>query len=202
MFQKKQVIKADEMIVEKNDFGLLVENFVQTNLRHSSFSVEWFDGTLRRWWPTLEEYYRRHIISAIEVTIALDEPPRYGRQEMEPAQKSMWVKLVKDLRSPRSEFTIDYHCHKCKAKDLKLWRGVHGAKDKNNHGLLCATCLVPGQEVDASGKLQDKDIGIKTDQVNGWLPAVPVDNTYWGYSSVPSQDVEWWIALPTYKKDP
>lgn len=37
-------------------------------------------------------------------------------------------------------------------------------------------------------------------KMNGKVPAVPVDNTYWGYSSVPSQDLEWWVGLPTYQK--
>jgi hypothetical protein len=68
--------------------------------------------------------------------------------------------------------------------------------------LLCALCLAPDLIVDDQGKaLQPGEYGMYTDQIRGWLPAVPVGDTYWGYSSVPSQDLEWWISFPTYKKN-
>jgi hypothetical protein len=204
-----EVMKRDEMIVKKNDFGLLVDEFIRVCLRPgSNISAEWVNENLRRWWPTLEEYYQRHIMSAIEVALALDEPPRYSRESMDSFAKFMWKKIVADLRPPKAVFTVDYHCHKCQTKEVKLWRGVHGCLDKNEHGLLCAACLAPGIVIDDEGKWQEPDrqingnaiSGMRTDQVKGWLPAIPVDDTYWGYSSVPSQDVEWWIKLPTYKK--
>ena len=203
-------LKAGEIVVHENDFGILVEEFIRHATRpNNRFDEEWLDQAIRRWWPSLEAYYVRHCICTMEVAIALDEPPRYNRQEL--CHKDMWKKLVADLRPPRSAFTIDYHCHKCKTRNVKLWRGVHGREDKHGHGLLCASCLAPGHSVDEGGKWQEPDTkykdaegkpipGMLTDQVKGWLPAVPVDNTYWGYSSVPSQDVEWWQALPTYQK--
>ncbi len=76
--------------------------------------------------------------------------------------------------------------------------------------LLCAACLAPGVEVDDEGRWQDADYptgdgkfipGHRTDLVKGWLPAIPVGDTFWGYGSVPSQDVEWWVALATYPKE-
>jgi hypothetical protein len=198
----KVSIKNDEMVLHKDDFGFLVEEFIRGCLRpHNCIHPEWLDTRLREWWPKLEEYYQRHIISAIEVAIALDEPSRSNREPMEPLRKFMWQKIVADLRSPRSAFTIDYHCHKCKTKNVKLWRGVHGCADKNGHELLCATCLAPGIPVNKDGRWRDPDMQIETDQVKGWLPAVPVGDTYWGYSSVPSQDLEWWLSLPTYIKN-
>ena len=64
--------------------------------------------------------------------------------------------------------------------------------------LKCAACLVPGQTVGDDGRAEYGKHGIMTDQVGGWLPACPVGDTFWGYSSVPSADVRWWKALPTY----
>ncbi len=207
---KKVTIKDDEMVVKMDDFGWLVETWVKKLLDYNPWVAEGEHGTdakLRRFWPMLEDYYKRHIQTDIEVAIALDEPPRYNRRELQ--NKDLWIKFLKDFRPGKSAFTVDYHCHKCKAKGVKLWRGVHGCADKDGNELLCATCLAPGEKVDEKGKWQEppyksKDAhgnespGMRTDQVKGWLPAVPVDDTYWGYTSVPSQDVEWWDKLPTY----
>lgn len=207
-------IKSNEVVVKKNDFGLLVEEFIRNCLLpRNSIDVEWVDTNLRRWWPQLEEYYQRHILCSIEVTLALDEPPRYNREPMDPFKKFVWARFVKDLRPPKHPYTVKYQCNKCKTEGVKLWRGVHGCQDKEGNELLCATCLAPNDKVDDEGRWQGppykyKDVsgnpceaeGLRTDQVNGWLPAIPVDDTYWGYSSVPSQDVEWWQALPTYPK--
>jgi hypothetical protein len=197
----KVTLKNDQMVVYKEDFGFLVEEFIVKCLRpHTSISAEWLNTRLREWWPTLEEWYQRHIMTHIEVAIALDSPPRYGREAMDPLHKFMWVQFVKDLRPPKHPFTVKYRCDKCKTKDVKLWRQVHGGKDKNGHELLCATCLAPGVQVSDKGKWYDTDMQIETDQVNGCLPAIPVGDTYWGYTSSPSQDVEWWVNLPTYVK--
>lgn len=191
---KKVALKDGEIVVSQNDFGLLVEEFIRTELRRNVVA-EWMDEHIRKWWPLIEEYYQRHIISAIEVAIALDEPPRYGREELN--NKDMWKKIVKDLRAPRSPFTIDYHCSKCKVKGVKLWRQYQTFAD--NIELECAVCAAPGVEVDDKGTCESKIIGGRTDQIGSWMvPAIPVGDTYWGYSSVPSQDVEWWVALPTY----
>lgn len=206
---KSVILKADEMVVKMDDFGWLVETWVRKLLDYNPYVAEGEHGTdakLRRFWPMLEDYYKRHIQTDIEVAIALDDPPRPNRQPLQ--NKELWIQFLKDFRPGKSAFTVDYHCHKCKAKGVKLWRGVHGSADENGHELLCASCLAPDSVVDEKGKWQsppykDKDgkdlfDGHRTDQVKGWLPAVPVDDTYWGYSSVPSQDVEWWVGLPTY----
>ena len=195
---KKVVLKNGEIVVHENDFGFLVEEFIRkATSPKMSFDEKWLDETIRRWWPSLDEYSVRHCICAMEVAIALDEPPRYNRQEL--YHKDLWKKLVADLRPPRSAFTIDYHCHKCQQRDVKLWRPVHGGTNNKGQGLLCAACLAPGILVDEEGKWQEPNIpGMRTDQVKSWLPAIPVGDTYWGYSSVPSQDVEWWRNLATY----
>lgn len=197
----KNSIKKGEIAVSQNDFGLLVEEFVRHELNRGGGSIvaEWMDTHIRKWWPLIEQYYQQHIITAIEVAIALDAPDRYRPEPLN--HKPMWQKIIKDLRAARSPFTTKYACDKCKQKDVKLWRGVHGCADDNDNKLLCATCLAPDDKVDDKGKWQEPgEHGMRTDQVRGWLPAVPVGDTYWGYTSVPSQDVEWWDALPTYPK--
>ena len=92
-------------------------------LRHPHEET-WLDARLREWWPMLEEYYQRQIQSAIEVAILLDEPARSSREPLK--YKEMWKKFIADFRPPKSPHTIKYHCDKCKAQNVKLWRGVHG----------------------------------------------------------------------------
>lgn len=199
---KPVILKSDEMVVKENDFGLLVEYYVQGFLRYNPYVADGEHGTdarLREWWPKIEEYYQRHIQSAIEIAIEMDKYPAPSHSDRKPLQnKELWVQFLKDFRPAKSEFSIDYHCHKCKTRNVKLWRGVHGCSDNKGNELLCAACLAPGIKVSDKGKAEDESIGFETDQIKGWLPAVPVGDTYWGYSSVPSQDVEWWIGLRTY----
>lgn len=93
--------------------------------------------------------------------------------------------------------TEAYKCDACGAAGLKLWRQAYGARDQHGHSLKCAGCLVPDGRVDDDGRYKDK-FGHRTDQVMGWLPAVPTGNTFWGYTSVPDDAVMWWKMLPTY----
>jgi hypothetical protein len=191
-------VNEGEIAVSQNDFGLLVEEYVRKALNtRFSQDIVWTDQKLRGWWPKLGEYHQRHILCDIEVAIALDKPPRYDREPLR--YKEVWVQFVKDLRPGKSPYTVDYRCGKCRNADVKLWRGVHGCPDKDGHELLCASCLAPKLLVDAKGKAPDEFVS-KSDQIHGWLPAIPVDDTYWGYTSVPSQDVEWWRARPTYSR--
>lgn len=102
---------------------------------------------------------------------------------------------------PTNEELKDYACGKCAIRGVKLWRLPHRAlSSKHGCHLLCAVCLVPGKVVDSAGRLRSEDQEWQgTDQVDGWLPAVPSDDTFWGYSSVPQSEVDWWKALPTYE---
>lgn len=40
---------------------------------------------------------------------------------------------------------------------------------------------------------------MKSDQIGWDVPAIPDEEnvSYWGYSSVPQEGVEWWKALPS-----
>lgn len=194
---KTEVIKDGEIVVSQNDFGFLVEEWVHQLLRHNPYVADGEHGTdarLRKYWPLIEEYYQRHIQTAIEVAILLDDPPRPNREPLK--HKELWQKFIDDHRPPKAPFTVDYTCSKCKAQGIKLWRQYQTCADAQE--LVCAKCGCPDKIVDEDGRVERDDFG-KTDQIGSWLvPAVPVGDTYWGYSSVPSQDVEWWRKLPTY----
>lgn len=95
-----------------------------------------------------------------------------------------------------------YKCEQCGTAGVKLWRLPHHAA-----GLKCNVCL--GVEVDAEGCAALEPIGgisfhgQTSDQIKGWLPAVPTESDdlgYWGYSSVPIRGVDWWKKLPSKKK--
>lgn len=110
------------------------------------------------------------------------------------------------------ETTVDYSCGACKARGVKLWRSVHGCK-MDGHELLCAACVAPpGTFVDDDGKgvnehakaFGDPDCFLKrpTVCVGRGLPAIPVDDTFYGHTSVPPEGFEWWRTLPTYGSQP
>jgi hypothetical protein len=196
---KPALLKEGEIVVKQSDFGMLVENWVQRLLKYNPYVADGEHGTdarLRKWWPLCDEYDQRHIQTAIEVAIEMDKYPPPAHSDRKPLQnKELWIQFLKDFRPPPSDFTVDYTCSKCKVKGVKLWRQYQTCADAQE--LLCAKCGAPDTVVDADGRA-DRD-GMRTDQIGSWLvPAVPVGDTYWGYTSVPSQDVEWWRKLPTY----
>jgi|SRR5208282_4969129 len=187
-------LREGEVALNEVDFGLLVETFIRDALQRIN-GEDWLNRHIREWWPKVDSYSRRQIICSIEVSIALDEPPRYNRRPLE--NKEMWKTIVKELRDPRSPFTVKYECFKCKKEGVKLWRDYNTCADYCE--LECASCLAPEIKVDDKGK-NESEYG-PSDQMKGKVPAIPVGETYWGYTSCPSQDVEWWVNLPTYKKE-
>jgi hypothetical protein len=88
----------------------------------------------------------------------------------------------------------NYACSECRCRGVKLWREPHGGDV-----LKCATCLSPENPVGEDGR-QASEYGPMTDQVANWLPAVPSQGSFYGYSSVPPQAVGWWRGLPTYSE--
>lgn len=103
-----------------------------------------------------------------------------------------------------------YQCAVCGTLGVKLWRQYNTFADHLR--LMCCDCAGKdqGQDVggiDAAGKLpfihHGQNLGT-TDQIGGLVPAVPTnDGTFWGYTSVPQDAVEWWRGLPNRPcKDP
>ena len=176
--------------VTPDQLATLVEIAVIGSFVPNPYRAERVIPIVREVWPKLEAFYRRRILCDIEVEVAI------GRDI---ACRPEWAALVEELMPPKDPFTVDYTCGKCKASGLKLWRGVHGCSDDEGHELLCAKCLDPKADVDEQGTA-DSEYG-RTDQIAGWLPAVPTGDTFWGYSSVPTADLRWWVALPTYVEE-
>ena len=88
---------------------------------------------------------------------------------------------------------IEYVCADCGASGVRLWREY--STFLNHQHLRCRSCAVLNQTHRASDCWSSEPFG---DQI-GWLvPAVPTVemDTYWGYSSVPQDRVDWWNALP------
>jgi hypothetical protein len=183
--------------VTANDLGSLLLGTVRYALRvRGAYTVEYTAKLLRRYFPIVDGYEQRQIMTEIEIAVAV---PR----DLPPTDVEQWSALAEEIRPPKAPFTVEYRCSKCKADGVKLWRGVHGCEDKDGNKLLCAACLSPDVTVSDEGRVPDRYDGPHgTDQVDGWLPAVPVDDTFWGYSSVPTADVRWWKALPTYRVSP
>lgn len=92
---------------------------------------------------------------------------------------------MKDLEIPT---TIKYVCTECGAENCKLWRQYQTFL--NHIKLMCADCTEANQhrKIDLS----------KGDQCGWMIPAVPTveNDTFWGYTSVPTELVAWWKALP------
>ncbi len=89
-----------------------------------------------------------------------------------------------------------YVCEACGAQRVRLWRKYQTSA--NNTVLRCRAC---------SEKDQGKELRPGCDQIGWLIPAVPsarVDEkmriprgeTFWGYTSVPQAEVEWWLSLP------
>lgn len=78
----------------------------------------------------------------------------------------------------------DYVCADCGASGVRLWREYQTFLE--HQVLRCRACAEKH-----AGKTM---IG---DQIGWMVLAVPAPgNTYWGYTSVPAEDVAWWKSLP------
>lgn len=192
---------SDERVsIDASDLGRLVSLAIDKGLSsHEHFSRPAME-LARKYWPQLDSYWHRKIIFDVQVAILLEsastgeatfEEDGTIIQRKKLRNKAEWQRFADDLEPPKAEHSIDYHCHKCKTREVKLWREIHsGAR------LLCAACLSPEQVVGDDGRIEDD--GVRHDQLAGWLPACPVGDSFWGYTSVPSADVRWWKSLATY----
>lgn len=89
--------------------------------------------------------------------------------------------------------TVRYVCGGCGMHGAKLWRGINGGgiqgPDGRTADLLCRTCI----EAWRPDRIRPGD---DDDQLGDLLPAVPVGDTFWGYTSVPDAGCAWWNSLP------
>jgi len=88
---------------------------------------------------------------------------------------------------PPGYLPADYKCLGCGAHGVRLWRQYQTVASCIE--LLCRSCA----ETDQGEQLQPG-----SDQIGNLVPAVPVDGSFWGYTSVPKEGVEWWYSLSEY----
>lgn len=137
----------------------------------------------------------------------------YLGEQHAPVELMFDNELAANLYS-KLEIPLSYQCSKCGARGCKLYREYQTLHVE----LRCCVCsrdyMLECEKVnpefykpehysidtlDANG-LRDSDHGSKTDQIGFWIPAVPDEegDGYWGYTSVPTEGVEWWKKLPTF----
>lgn len=95
---------------------------------------------------------------------------------------------------------MEYKCSKCGATGCKLWRQYNTFLDSIR--LMCTKCGAENQNVDINrvlenGRVYHEVVG-ECDYLGNLIPAVPCDETFWGFTSIPQEDVDWWRALPTW----
>ncbi len=103
----------------------------------------------------------------------------------------------------KNETPKGYKCKGGGVSGVKLWREYQTFL--NHQSLLCANCGSKKQgkdigDIDAEGFHGQE--GARTDTI-GWLVlAVPTveGDTFWGYTSVPMDGVNWWRKLPNERK--
>lgn len=119
---------------------------------------------------------------------------------------------VVDSMSPFSyangEVPPTYKCSKCGKTHVKLWREYCVIPSSTE--LLCAECLsqkfkkpgfTPVFRKNRRGlycwTVEKGSIYDETDQIEDYVPAVPTEenDTFWGYTTVPKEGVEWWYNL-------
>jgi hypothetical protein len=90
---------------------------------------------------------------------------------------------------------IPYICSECKAEGVRLWREYQTFL--NNITLKCRACSEVEQKPALERRKGSVTEHIQTDTIGWRVPAVPDDTgTFWGYTSVPQDRVDWWKALP------
>lgn len=104
----------------------------------------------------------------------------------------------------------EYKCDNCKGSNLKLWREYNTFADHTK--LLCASCLEK-KNVDKNGQHLETEypsLGpimtyvISHEKLGLMVPAIAVhpfrkSQSFWGYTSVPDEDIKSWQKLSTYE---
>lgn len=80
-----------------------------------------------------------------------------------------------------------YVCATCGEFRCRLWRESNTFLDYIR--LRCVSCAETGEK---------SVLPRRGDQIGGLLPAIPTEDgaSFWGYTSVPEDGVEWWYRLP------
>lgn len=108
------------------------------------------------------------------------------------------MKKIWEVDYSQPKASDSYCCDNCGKKNVRLWREYQTIASCTS--LTCQSCSIIREKkecfVEDDGRMRD-DLGY-SDQI-GWLvPAVPTEegDTFWGYTSVPQEGVDWWYSLP------
>lgn len=99
-----------------------------------------------------------------------------------------------------------YRCTICKASGVRLWRDY--GTFLSHQTLHCFNCTIlhaggPKRKYDWDIERRGPDYTPDDCEIDGLVAAIPTaeDDTFWGYTSVPSEGVAWWFGLtprPSY----
>lgn len=112
------------------------------------------------------------------------------------------AKLVDKFNYTNSTTPENYVCSKCGSTGVKLWRPYGSTHIE----LMCGFCASESEKIKFSTINENGcrygDFG-ETDQIGGFIPAVPTleNDTYWGYTSLPTVGYNWWRSLPLYSTE-
>jgi len=90
-------------------------------------------------------------------------------------------------------------CEVCGATRCKLWREYQTFSPR----ILCAVHAGADQEKDISTldedgrRVSDAHPAFRTDQIGWYVPCVPAEDGFWGYTSVPDSALWEWRKLPS-----
>ena len=101
--------------------------------------------------------------------------------------------LFRPFRYAADTVPKDYRCDDCGASGVRLYRRYQTFLE--GQVLRCRRCALENQKQD--------EPDFPAEHTIGWLvAAVPTEDgkTYWGYTSVPKDGVDWWNRLPKCKQ--
>jgi hypothetical protein len=140
--------------------------------------------------PARGDYWGVSLRARYATTRAADVVAQYTRTVRERA----WAYGARVPREMRDRM----RCGACGAAGCKMWREYNTCSDYTK--ILCGQCALKDQgktgTIDARGYIHGEHG--RCDQIGWMVPAVPThDGSFWGYTSVPAEGVEWWRTLPT-----
>ncbi len=90
----------------------------------------------------------------------------------------------------------NYVCSECGASGVRLFREYQTFL--NHSSLNCTDCALKRYKKGHDGKDYDFEGRDITFEIGWMVAAIPSEEgkTFWGYSAVPTDGVEWWKRLP------
>ena len=85
-----------------------------------------------------------------------------------------------------------YKCNECGAEGVALWRDYQTFLEHQT--LRCFKCVCKKYDIKV------RDLKNSVDSIGWSVIAVPTEegDTYWGYTSIPEQGIDWWRNLPLF----